>query len=351
MQQKPAETVVQPKPRMRINLGAFGPLIAFIVLFIVAAIIGREQNFLSAQNITNLLIRMALLGPVAIGMTFVIIGGGLDLSVGSMMALIGGLMIFLSEYLIDVMGYGFFTALLVMIGAVVIGLIFGLINGLLVTKAKIEPFIVTLGTMAIFRSVFAYLAGGGSLRFDTTFMRGARDGSTWAYSTMYSGKVLQFGDFPGIPLPFVVLIVLAILAGILLNKTRFGRYVLAIGSNENVARYSAINVDRIKLYTYCLIGACVGIATILQMGRLGSVQYQTGMMLELQAIAAVVIGGTALKGGSGRISGTLLGVAIFVLIEMVLNMLPWVDNNLVDTFRGAIIIVAVWLQILGNRKR
>lgn len=349
MQQKPAETVVEPKPKMRINFGAIGPLVAFIVLFIVASLI--SDTFLTQNNITNLLIRMSLLGPVAIGMTFVIIGGGIDLSVGSMMAFIAGLMIFLSDWLIEVMGYGLLTALLVMLGTLLMGAIFGLINGLLVTKARIEPFIVTLGTMAIFRSIFAYLAGGGSLRLDSTFLRGARDGSTWAYNTMYSGKVLSFGNFGGIPVPVIVFAVVAILAAILLNKTRFGRYVLAIGSNENVARYSAINVDRIKLLTYCLAGATVAVTTILTMGRLGSVQYQTGMMMELNAIAAVVIGGTAMKGGSGRISGTILGVAIFVLIEMVLNMLPWVDNNLVDAFRGTIIIAAVWLQILSSRKR
>lgn len=333
---------------MRINLGTIGPLVAFIVLFVVASVIG--ENFLSENNIMNMLTRIALLGPVAIGMTFVIIGGGLDLSVGSMMALVSGLMIFLARWLIDIMGYGFLTAFLVMLGGVLMGTIFGLINGLLVTKAKIEPFIVTLGTMAIFRSVLQFLAGGGTLNIDRAFLRGSVD-NPFAYNQMYSGKLFAFGNFGGIPVPFVVFIVLVIIASIVLNKTRFGRYVFAIGSNETVARYSAINVDRIKLYTYCIVGATVGIASMLLLGRFGSANTQTGILMELNSIAAVVIGGTALKGGSGRISGTVLGVAIFVLVEMLLHMLAWVDNNLVDAFRGAIIILAVWLQIVGARKK
>lgn len=312
----------------RFNWKEWGPLWALILLTLLGAWI--NPNFLSASNITNVLARSAFTGIIAVGATFVIIAGGIDLSVGSMAAFISGVMIVVMNNAAASMGTGWSVVLLGMAVSLLVGLSAGLINGLVTTKGKIEAFIVTLGTMGIYRSLVTYLADGGTLSLNF--------GVRGTYRPVYYDS-LWF-----IPYPVLIFIAVALLGGLLLNKTRFGRYCLATGSNENVARYSAINVDRIRTLTYVLQGACVAIATIIYVPRLGSASGQTGILWELEAIAAVIIGGTALKGGYGRIWGTVVGAVLLSMIGNILNLTDVISQYLNGAIQGLIIMLAVLLQ-------
>ena len=241
-------------------------------------------DFATLDNAMNVLTRTAFIGIIAVGMCFVIISGGIDLSVGSMAALIAGCVILL----MNALGAG---ARLAAAGGgarhgasrVVLGALFGLAHGLLITKGRIEPFIVTLGTLGIFRAYLTYFADGGAHHARQRAVR-----RSTARSTTRS--------LLGVPVPVWVFVVVALVGGVILNRTAYGRYVQAIGSNEQVARYAAVDVDRVKILTYVLLGVCVGIATLLYVPRLGSASPTTGLLWELEAIAAVIVGGTALQG-------------------------------------------------------
>ncbi len=312
---------------------AIGPLVALVFLFILATII--NPAFLSAGNLRNVLARTAFIGIIAVGSTFVIVAGGIDLSVGSMAAFISGVMIIAMNSISAQLGFGIQTVLVGMAVSVGLGFLAGSFNGLFVTKGKIEPFIVTLGTMGIFRSLVTYLADGGTLSLDF--------GIRATYRPVYYQLIL------GIPVPVIVFALIAIISTIVLNKTSFGRYCLAIGSNYEVAKYSAINVSRIRTLTFIIQGLCVAIATILYVPRLGAASSSTGLMWELEAIAAVIIGGTALKGGYGRIWGTIVGAIILTLIGNILNLTDLVSPYLNGTVQGLIIIGAVMFQRGGNK--
>ena len=285
---------------------------------------------MSAGNVSNILARSSFIGIVAIGATFVITTGGIDLSVGSMAAFISGCMILLMNALMSTFDSLITIIFLAIIASAAIGALAGMINGLLTTKAKIEAFIVTLGTMGIYRSLVTYMADGGTLSLNFTIGD--------VYSEVYYGTLL------GLPYPVWVFLAVAIIGYVLLNMTVFGRHCFAVGSNESVAHYSAINVDRVKTATYILQGLCVSIATIIYVPRLGSASGQTGSLWELEAIAAVIIGGTMLKGGYGRIWGTVVGALILTLIGNILNLTDAVSNYLNGAVQGVIVIVAVYLQ-------
>jgi ribose transport system permease protein len=280
--------------------------------------------------VSNILARSSFIGIVAIGATFVITTGGIDLSVGSMAAFISGCMILLMNALMAKIDSFVTIIFLAIVASAAIGALAGMINGLLTTKAKIEAFIVTLGTMGIYRSLVTYMADGGTLSLNFTLGD--------VYSEVYYGTLL------GLPYPVWVFLAVAIIGYVLLNMTVFGRHCFAVGSNESVAHYSAINVDRVKTATYILQGLCVSIATIIYVPRLGSASGQTGILWELEAIAAVIIGGTMLKGGYGRIGGTVVGALILTLIGNILNLTDAVSNYLNGAVQGVIVIVAVYLQ-------
>lgn len=311
-----------------LDVRTLGPAIALLLLCITGFLL--NPAFISEGNLTNLLTRSAFIGIIAIGATFVITSGGIDLSVGSMAAAIAGVMIIVMNSVAGSMGTGVSTVLFGCGLALVLGIGAGWINGALTTKGKIEAFIVTLGTMGIYRSLVTYFADGGtlSLNFD---IRGT-------YRPVY------YDSFLGLPVPVWVFIGVAICGWFLLNRTAFGRYCTAIGSNESVARYSAIKVDRVKTATYVIQGLCVAFATIIYVPRLGSASASTGVLWELEAIAAVIIGGTVLKGGYGRIGGTILGALILTTIGNILNFTDVISNYLNGTMQGLIIIVAVLLQ-------
>ncbi|GGP25928.1 ABC transporter permease [Silvimonas amylolytica] len=310
------------------RLQAVGPLIGLIILCVAGTALNRD--FATIDNMMNVLTRTAFIGIIAVGMTFVIISGGIDLSVGSMAALIAGSMIVLMNKLA---GSGMAPLLIVLLGivlALILGALFGLMHGLLITKGRIEPFIVTLGTLGVFRAVLTWLADGGALTLD--------DSLNNLYGPVYYASLL------GVPVPIWVFLIMAAGGALILNRTAFGRHVQAIGSNEQVARYAAIRVDVVKIVTYIFLGLCVGVATVLYVPRLGSATPTTGLLWELEAIAAVVVGGTALKGGEGRVIGTVIGAILLSVINNILNLTSIISVYLNAAVQGAVIIVVAFLQ-------
>lgn len=317
------------KSRLKsIDFRSLGPLFALIFLIVLGTAI--NTTFLSAANLTNVLTRSAFIGIIGIGATLVIVSGGIDLSVGSMAAFIAGVMIIIMNKFVPTLGTGWSIVLLGMGVSLLLGLAGGAVNGLVTTKGKIEAFIVTLGTMGIFRSLVTYLANGGTLSLN--------------FGIRNTYRPVFYGDVLGIPIPVLVFAGVALLGGLLLNHTAFGRYCLAIGSNQEVAKYSAINVDRIRTLAYVFQGFCVSIATIIYVPRLGSASGTTGLLWELEAIAAVIIGGTALKGGSGRVWGTVVGAIMLSMIGNILNLTSAISQYLNGAVQGIIIIIAVLLQ-------
>ena len=310
------------------RLHGIGPILGLVLLCIAGGLLNAD--FATLDNAMNVLTRTAFIGIIAVGMCFVIISGGIDLSVGSMAALIAGGVIMMMNSLgasglppvaVVVLGAGF---------AVLLGAVFGLAHGLLITRGKIEPFIVTLGTLGIFRAYLTYLSNGGAITLDNALAD--------AYAPVYYGALL------GVPNPVWVFLAVALLGGLILNRTAYGRYVQAIGSNEQVARYAAVDVDRIKVLTYVLLGMCVGIATLLYVPRLGSASPTTGLLWELEAIAAVIVGGTALKGGAGSITGTVIGAVLLSVISNILNLTSIISVYLNAAVQGVVIIVVAFMQ-------
>ncbi len=307
---------------------AAGPLIALILLMAVGAL--TSDSFLGAENLSNVFTRSAIIGIIAVGATFVITAGGLDLSVGSLSALVAGVTIIFMNSAAATLGDGYMLVAAGIVFSLVIGAAAGLLNGVMIVKGRVEAFIVTLGAMGIFRSVITWLADGGSISLDFSLRDAARP--------IYYGQVL------GIAVPIIVLAVIAIIGELVLRRMRFGRHVAAIGSNRHVAFYSAIPVNRVRILTYAIQGLCVAVATVIYVPRLGAATPSTGLMWELEAIAAVIIGGTALSGGFGRIWGTIVGVLILGFINNILNLTGFISPYLNGAFQGAIIIIAVLLQ-------
>jgi ribose transport system permease protein len=310
------------------HLHGVGPVLGLVLLCVVGTLLNRD--FATFDNAMNVLTRTAFIGIIAVGMCFVIVSGGIDLSVGSMAALIAGSVILLmnklgtsgpSPIVVVMLGMGF---------ALLLGAVFGLAHGFLITRGRIEPFIVTLGTLGVYRAYLTYFAGGGALTLDNALSD--------AYSPVYYAGVL------GIPIPVWIFAVVAVIGGVILNRTAYGRYVQAIGSNEQVARYAAVDVDRIKVITYMLLGVCVGVATLLYVPRLGSASPTTGLLWELEAIAAVIVGGTALKGGAGSITGTVIGAILLSVINNILNLTNIISIYLNAAVQGIVIIVVAFMQ-------
>lgn len=307
-----------------------GPVVALVLLCIAGGLL--NPDFATLDNLMNVLTRTAFIGIIAVGMTFVIVSGGIDLSVGSMAALIAGSMIVAMNALAaSTHPPGPVTIVLAGVGlALVSGAVFGALHGFLITHGRIEPFIVTLGTLGIFRAVLTWLSDGGALTLDTNVSE--------TYSPVYYQSIL------GIPIPVWIFALVAIAGAAVLNRTAFGQHVQAIGSNEQVARYAAIRVDRAKIVTYLLLGVCVGVATILYVPRLGSATPATGLLWELEAIAAVVVGGTSLKGGAGRVLGTVVGAVLLSVIANILNLTSIISEHLNAAVQGVVIIAVAYLQ-------
>ena len=355
----------------------FGPLLALVLLVGFTSLF--NPKFLLPVNVLNILEELSYRGVVALGMTFVIILGGIDLSVGSLVAFAGGLGIWLMNTVVGApeiaeaaaearqaglalpagtvriwlagvangLGIGGSEVAGVLVGWVVIlatGVAAGMINGVLIAKGRVAAFIATLGGLAAYRSLALALADGGEFRSasDTLFQSLGTGGIRLPYLTN------QYGNPLILRWPLLIFILTVVVAHVILNWTRYGRYVYAIGCNERAARYSAIAVDRVKIMTYTLIGALAGLAALMNSSRMNSVSSgQTGSMWELDAIAAVVIGGTRMSGGVGRIWGTVVGLLILGVISNMLNLLQ-VSPYLQGLVKGAIIVAAVLMQRSGR---
>lgn len=303
-----------------------GPFLALAALMVVGFLI--NPDFLSLTNLSNVVTRSAFIAIIAVGATFVISSGGLDLSVGSMVAFITGITIMFMNMMAP--SLGLWAIPVGMAVALAAGVACGLANGVIVTVGRIEPFIATLGTMGIFRALITYLTDGGTIPID----RSLRD----AYRPVY------FGTIAGIPVPIVISLIVAALGAFILYKTKYGRKCAAVGANEDVARYSGISIVKTRTIAYVVQGACVAIAAICYVPRLGAATPTTGLLWELQVITAVVIGGTALRGGKGHIWGTIAGAVILELIANLMVLSDFVSEYLVAAVQGVIIIIAMLVQ-------
>jgi ribose transport system permease protein len=308
---------------------AFASLLLIVVIFSFAS-----PNFFQTPNLLSILLATSVNGVLAIACTFIIITGGIDLSVGTLMtfcAVIAG--VFITKWQ-QPMSLGVAMAL-------VTGMVCGLTSGTCVTKLKIPPFIATLGMMMITKGLSMVISGTKPIYFTDT------PGFSSISMDSLAGTV-----FPSVPLPNAVLILflLAILASLILNKTLLGRYTFALGSNEEAVRLSGVNTDRWKIAVYTLGGSICGVAGLLMASRLNSAQPALGQGYELDAIAAVVIGGTSLSGGEGTVLGTIIGAFIISTLTNGLRILS-VPQEWQTVVTGLIIIVAVYLDILRRKQR
>lgn len=331
-----------PRAQLLRFLERFGPLLALILLIAGTAAVEAarvppdERAFLTTRNFANILGQWSYVGIVAIGMTFVIILGGIDLSVGSMVALTAGA----SIYALNAAAKLGDTAAIAIAAAVCIlgGTILGLINGLVIAKGRVAPFVATLGTLAIYRSLILAPAEGSEIRSNISAF-----GDLGGITVGIPG-IGPDGHSLSIRLGVILFLAIAILGHLLLSRTVFGRRVYSIGDNAKAARYAGVRIPTVTIAVYAIAGLTCGIAALLNASRLNSVSSSSlGLLYELDAIAAVVIGGTRLQGGSGRIFGTVIGVLIMGVVGNMLNMLE-VSNFYHGLVKGLIIIAAVLVQ-------
>ncbi|MBQ7826092.1 MAG: ABC transporter permease [Clostridia bacterium] len=285
-----------------------------------------------SRNWINILRNNASVGIVALGMTFVIISGGIDLAVGSTLVAVGAvLMVCINQYpdgLLMSMGITGVPAFAIgIVAAMVMGSLLGGVSGILIAHQKLPAFIATLGMMKICRSVTQQVMQTAAVKVPSTFLKLA--------NLKIGGQVV---------LPIFYWLIIAVVLHIVSKKTTFGRHVYAIGSNERTARLSGINVEKVTYLVYVLSGFLVSIAAIIQVARIGSMDYaNAGSGYEMDAIAAVVVGGTSMSGGKGSIVGTVFGMLIIAVMNNLLNLMG-VPPFLREAFKGFIVVVAVLLQ-------
>ena len=309
----------------KIDWQKYASFIALLVLILISSFL--SPYFLKFQNLVNILRQVSYTGIIALGMTFVIIGGGIDLSVGSMTAFVGAVVVLLMNSLGTVIENEVIVIIIGIAAGIMVGTLVGAFNGFMITKGKIAPFIVTLGSMAIFRSLTLYIGNAGEIRS----------------SNILYGE-FGMGSFMRIPVPVWVMLILAAILNLVLNNTRYGRYICAVGSNQNVARFSAINVSFVRFFSYTLIGILVAVSSILLASRFNAVSTSNmGLGFELDVIAAVIVGGTTLTGGRGTVWGTICGAVMLGVINNMMNMVG-VSPYLQGTVKGIVILGAVYIQ-------
>ena len=325
------------------KFGAFmqkwGVLVAFVLL-LAYNMVAQPQVFLKPEILRNLFYQNCEVGFMAVGMTLLIISGGIDLSVGSLMALAGGVGILAMNAAMKggtPEGSAVWIAVFASIGTGIAG---GLVNGLLVTVGRIAPFVATLGGLLAFRSLTQALADGGTINSNSNgaFENLASAGVPIPFLGAANGKPLT------IQFVVVAFLLSVLVATFVLERTAYGRRVVAVGANEKAAVYAAVPVTAVRITTYILVGLCVGVAAIVGAAKLNSVSSSTaGSFYELDAIAAVVIGGTSLSGGRGRLWGTLVGVLLLGMISTML-VASGVTIYWQGVVKGAIILLAVLIQ-------
>ena len=305
-------------------LRRYSVFLIFILLCVVFAL--GSDRFLTPSNLLNVALQTSIIAIVAIGMTFTILTAGIDLSVGSIMALSGALAAGLAVR----QGMGTFPAIGL---ALIAGMGVGLVNGLLIVKGKMPPFVATLATMAIARGLtLVYTDGRPIAGIDESFM------------FLGTGKVL------GIPMPVIIMIVVFIIAYLVLRYTKYGNYVYATGGNEEVSRLAGIKTNLIIGSVYVVSGLTAAIGGVLLVGRLWSAQPNAAVGLELDAIAAPVLGGVSLFGGVGSVTGALVGAFILGVLSNGLNLMG-VPSFYQQVIKGVVLILAVMLDLYTKRKR
>ncbi|MCJ0952767.1 ABC transporter permease subunit [Mammaliicoccus sciuri] len=294
------------------------PFIGLILLIVVISIM--NSAFLDLSNLLNLLRQVSINGLIAFGMTFVILTGGIDLSVGSILALSSAFTAILITSGLD--------QIVALIVGVLGGFLLGVFNGVLVTFGSMAPFIATLATMTIFRGLTLVVTDGNPIT---------------NLGDSYMFQLFGKGYFFGIPVPAVTMIIVFIILAIILQKTTFGRHTYAIGGNEVASKISGIKVNRVKILIYGISGLMSALAGAILTSRLNSAQPTAGTSYELDAIAAVVLGGTSLTGGKGRIVGTFIGVLIIGVLNNGLNLLG-VSSFYQQVVKGIVILIAVLID-------
>ncbi|WP_415364243.1 Ribose ABC transporter, permease protein RbsC [Mammaliicoccus lentus] len=294
------------------------PFIGLILLVVVISVLNTA--FLDLSNLLNLLRQVSINGLIAFGMTFVILTGGIDLSVGSILAL--------SSAFIAILITSGLDPIVALIVGVLGGFLLGVFNGVLVTFGSMAPFIATLATMTIFRGLTLVITDGNPIT---------------DLGDSYLFQLFGKGYFFGIPVPAVTMIIVFIVLAIILQKTTFGRHTYAIGGNEVASKISGIKVNKVKILIYGISGLMSALAGAILTSRLNSAQPTAGTSYELDAIAAVVLGGTSLTGGKGRIVGTLIGVLIIGVLNNGLNLLG-VSSFYQQVVKGIVILIAVLID-------
>ena len=303
-----------------------GIIIALLAMFIFLTVFPTTRStFLTPKNMFNILRQNASNLFLATGMTIVIILGGIDLSVGSVIALSGvvaaGAVV--NFGLPEAVGFA---------AAILVGALVGLFNGFIICKTDIPPFIVTLASMNITKGIALVLTGGAPIRCMTDAFKFPGAG--------YVGPV---------PTPVILMVAIFIIAALIINKTQLGRHIYAVGGNVQAAKFSGISVEKVKFIVYTYTGIMAGIAGVVIASRLYSGQPTAGDGAEMDAIASVVVGGTSMSGGSGRIGGTLIGVLIIGVLNNGLNLMG-VDSNFQYIVKGLVILLAVYVDFLRNKK-
>jgi len=314
-------------------LGEYGAFIALVLLAVVLGVISPE--FRAPSNLLNLLRQASFNGLIAIGMTCVILSDGIDLSVGSVFALSA---IICAEMI--TMGL---PAIVCILGALVVGTLLGTVSGLLVTKGRLQPFIATLVTMTAYRGLAMIITDGKPIsRLSDTLTSGS-----FLFKALGKGNIVPlFAENVKIPLPAVILILAFALFYFILNKTTYGRRIYATGSNAKCAQLVGVNTQNIKISVYAISGFMSALAGLMMISRVNSAQPTLGDGYELDAIAAVALGGTSMSGGRGKITGTIAGVLIIAVLSNGLNILG-VTSYYQDVIKALVILVAV----LSDSKR
>jgi ribose/xylose/arabinose/galactoside ABC-type transport system permease subunit len=303
-------------------LGRLGLVLALVVISAVLSVL--KPQFFTVANLVNVVRQISINGILAVGVTYVLLTGGVDLSLGSLVALTGVVAASFAHP-------GDYPVFVPVAMGVLAGLACGAVNGAVITLGRVAPFIVTLGMMTAARGLALIVSGGKPVS-----------------DLSRAFKWLGGGDCLGVPNPVLLLIAVAVLSWVLLTNLRLGRYLYAVGGNENAARASGINVGAVKLFAYAVCGALAGLAGVVQASRSTTGQPNAGMGYELDAIAAVVIGGTSLSGGVGGVGGTILGALLMGVINNGLDLLN-VSSYYQQLVKGVIIVGAVWLDRRGRK--
>ena len=333
----------------------YGVPLALAGLIVVAAV--AIPGFMSRANLTTILLHVSINGIIALGSIFVIITAGIDLSVGSIVGFAGVLTAatLTSGEVLRILGPAGAAVLAGVVG-VAVGTGVGLVNGSVVARLGVAPFIVTLATMTAARGAARLVTGGVPIGFPDPSdpLSGPKIAALDALHAVGGGRIPVPGLPTGFPVPAVVMLALVALGAFVLVRTRFGRHVYAVGGNEEASRLSGVAVGRVKLGTYAISGACAGLAGVLLVGQLRSGGPDAGMLYELNAIAAAVIGGTSLFGGIGTAWGALTGALLIGVLNNGLDLLG-VQSFWQEIAKGAIILLAVlfdvWMKRADARRR